>query len=211
MYLDIEMVSRFILACIWGGLVGAEREYRGKPAGFRTLMMISFGACFFTIMSIVIGGQDNPDRIAANIVTGLGFLSAGVIMRADNHISGITTAATVWAVAAVGMGIGGGYYFASGCGAGLILLVLAVLPIMETQIDRLNQHRLLMIKVSDPDAIVHCESLLQQQKVKYYRYSKIKCAAYWEVKWKVNGSRHRMQALEETLFENALFDEIIWS
>lgn len=211
MELDIEIVYRFILACAWGGLVGAEREYRGKPAGFRTLMMISFGACFFTIMSMVIGGQDNPDRIAANIVTGLGFLSAGVIMRADNHISGITTAASVWAVAAVGMGIGGGYYFASGCGAGLILLVLAALPVMEKQIDRLNQYRILTLKVSDPLAIAHCEALLQAQDVKYYRYSKIKCTAYWEVKWKVNGSRARMQRLEQTVFAEAAFDEIVWT
>lgn len=92
---DLEIIIRFLLAILWGGLVGAEREYKGKAAGFRTTIMISFGACFFTIMSIAIGGDANPDRIASNIVTGLGFLCAGVIFKSDNHINGITTASTL--------------------------------------------------------------------------------------------------------------------
>ena len=111
-----EIIIRFLLAALWGGLVGIEREYRSKSAGFRTMILISIGSCFFTMMSVGIG-PTNPDRIAANIVTGIGFLGAGVIFRGENRINGITTAATIWAVAAVGMGIGGGYYFAAGCGS----------------------------------------------------------------------------------------------
>ena len=138
MEMDIELLMRFFLAAVWGGLVGAEREYHGKSAGFRTMIMISVGACFFTLLSGWIGGADSTDRIAANIVTGIGFLGAGVIFRGDHKINGITTAATIWAVAAVGMGIGGGYYFAAGIASLAILFILAILPFFEKLIDRIQ-------------------------------------------------------------------------
>jgi putative Mg2+ transporter-C (MgtC) family protein len=141
MEFDLEILIRFLLAALWGSVVGAEREYRGKAAGFRTNIMISVGACFFTIMSVQLGGSISTDRIASNIVTGIGFLGAGVIFRAENRVNGITTAATIWAVAAVGMGIGGGYYFVSSCASILILIVLAVLPLIENYIDRINQSK----------------------------------------------------------------------
>jgi putative Mg2+ transporter-C (MgtC) family protein len=139
--MDYEILLRFLLAALWGGIVGAEREYRSKPAGFRTMIMISIGSCFFTMMSAEIGGINNPDRIASNIVTGIGFLGAGVIFRGDNRVNGITTAATIWAVAAVGMGIAGGHYFASGCASLLVVIVLAILPFFEKVIDKLNQSK----------------------------------------------------------------------
>ncbi|SFW17031.1 MgtC/SapB family protein [Chitinophaga sancti] len=130
-----EIFLRFLLAAVWGGLVGIEREYRSKSAGFRTMIMISIGSCFFTIISSMLGGN-NPDRIAANIVTGIGFLGAGVIFRGENKINGITTAATIWTVSAVGMGIGGGYYFAAACASMFILTILVLLPYIEAEIDR---------------------------------------------------------------------------
>ncbi|WP_343691165.1 MgtC/SapB family protein [Chitinophaga sp.] len=129
-----EIFLRFLLAAVWGGLVGIEREYRSKSAGFRTMIMISIGSCFFTLISSTLGGA-NPDRIAANIVTGIGFLGAGVIFRGENRVNGITTAATIWTVSAVGMGIGGGYYFAAGCASVFILVILVLLPYIERQID----------------------------------------------------------------------------
>src|ERR1700753_4248925 len=143
---DLEVIIRFCLALLWGAVVGAEREYRGKAAGFRTTIMISIGACFFTMMSIAIGAPANADRIASNIITGIGFLGAGVIFRGENRINGITTAATIWAVAAVGMGIGSGYYFAAGCASVLILFILVVLPYLQRMIDQINQSKLLTVR-----------------------------------------------------------------
>jgi putative Mg2+ transporter-C (MgtC) family protein len=135
---DYEILLRFLIAALWGGLVGVEREYRSKSAGFRTMIMISVGSCFFTMMSAYLGGG-TTDRIASNIVTGIGFLGAGVIFRSESRVNGITTAATIWAVAAVGMGIGAGYYFASGVGSIIIILVLAALPYVEDLIERTNR------------------------------------------------------------------------
>ena len=135
--MDYEIIGRFALAALWGGVVGIEREYRSKSAGFRTMIMISVGSCLFTMLSVYLG--DTSDRIASNIVTGIGFLGAGVIFRSESRVNGITTAATIWAVAAVGMGIGAGFYFASMVGSLLILLVLAVLPYVENVIERFNR------------------------------------------------------------------------
>lgn len=147
MQFDYEILARFLLAALWGGIVGAERQYRSKSAGFRTMIMISMGACFFTMMSMLIGEPSNRDRIASNIVTGIGFLGAGVIFRGENRINGITTAATIWAVAAVGMGIGAGYYFAAACASILTFFILAILPFLENYIERLNQSKTYLITV----------------------------------------------------------------
>ena len=77
--MDNELIIQFLLATLWGGIIGAEREYRSKSAGFRTMIMISLGACFFTIISKWIGAPNNPDMIASNIVSGIGFLGVVVI------------------------------------------------------------------------------------------------------------------------------------
>jgi len=134
-----DILVKLALSILIGGLLGAEREYRSKSAGFRTLTLICVGATLFTICSQIIGGAGNPDRIASNIVTGIGFLGAGVIFRSESGVNGITTAATIWAVAAVGMGIGAGHYFASAFGSLVIIVVLAILPKVEDMIERINK------------------------------------------------------------------------
>src|SRR3954470_18872228 len=133
--MDKEILIRFLLAGLWGGIVGLEREYRSKSAGFRTMIMISIGACFFTMMSVKIGSPNSADRIASNIVTGIGFLGAGVIFRGDNRVNGITTAATIWAVAAMGMGIADGLYGLVGVATVIVLSALLLLEKLEAIID----------------------------------------------------------------------------
>ena len=187
--MEKEMLIRLLLAVLWGGLVGAEREYRNKSAGFRTIIMISTGSCFFTMMSVLIGGAGNPDRIAANIVTGIGFLGAGVIFRGDNRVNGITTAATIWAVAAVGMGIGAGYYSASAAASVFILVVLAVLPYIEKMIDKLNQIKVYTIEYNFSDERkVRYEELLKQYHLKYKLVKQVKEGNDLSVTWQVHGS-----------------------
>jgi putative Mg2+ transporter-C (MgtC) family protein len=111
------------MAVLIGGVIGAEREFRDKSAGFRTLIFICVGACLFTIGSIELGGPGDPVRIAAQIVSGIGFLGAGAILRNGVKITGLTTAATIWLVAALGMAIGGGLYLLTGAAA-VVLVVL---------------------------------------------------------------------------------------
>jgi putative Mg2+ transporter-C (MgtC) family protein len=205
--MEIEILIRFLLAALWGGIVGMERQYHGKSAGFRTMIMISMGACFFTIMSKEIGSPGNADRIASNIVTGIGFLGAGVIFRGgENRVSGITTAATIWAVAAIGMGIGAGYYFAAAAASILIIFVLAILPYAEDKIDAVSLTRIYSIKRSfTSNAAEVYETLMRQQGLKYKRTAQVKENEAICITWEVRGhaNKHnefsRVVASDETV------------
>jgi putative Mg2+ transporter-C (MgtC) family protein len=127
-----EAVVRLALAAVLGGAVGLEREYHHKPAGLRTNMLIALGSALFSILSIELGaGTGSPDRIAAQVVTGIGFLGAGAILRSGDHIHGLTTAATIWVNAAIGMAAGLGSYTVATVAAAITLVVLALLPWME--------------------------------------------------------------------------------
>ena len=186
--MDFEILVRFLLAALWGGIVGAEREYHSKFAGFRTMIMISIGSCFFTMMSELLGNPANPDRIASNILTGVGFLGAGVIFRGENRINGITTAATIWAVAAVGMGIGSGNYFASASASLLILFVLAILPYLEKLIDHFNQSKTYSIRFEFPRVnFSKYEFLFTQHRLKYKISSQVKEGNILTVTCQVHG------------------------
>ncbi len=203
MNMDYEILGRFLLAALWGGLVGAEREYRSKSAGFRTMIMISIGACFFTMMSVFIGGSSNPDRIASNIVTGIGFLGAGVIFKGDNRVNGITTAAAIWAVAAVGMGIGIGHYFASACASVLILIVLAVLPYLEKIIELLNQSKIYAIEYDFIEGKrVQYENLMKHYHLKFKLASETKEGNYVILNWQVQGRANNHQMFIDDMMKD---------
>lgn len=133
-------IYHLLMALAIGAIIGAEREYRSKSAGLRTMIMVSLASCLFTILSIKIGVQ-NPDRLAANILTGLGFLGAGVIFKDDNRISGITTATTIWMVAALGMAAGAGYEYLAFVGTLLVLVVLVFLVYFQEKIEAIHQAR----------------------------------------------------------------------
>lgn len=132
---------RVLMALIVGGVIGAEREYRSKAAGLRTMALICMGSAVFTILSLRLGAAGSPDRIAANIITGIGFLGAGVIFKDGITISGLTTATSIWATAALGMAVGSGEFWLSAIGLVLVLLVLAVFQRLQDVIDRLHQKR----------------------------------------------------------------------
>jgi len=128
---------RLLLAAGLGAALGLEREYRQKPAGLRTNILIALGSALFTILSILIGRDaGSTDRIAAQIVTGIGFLGGGAILRNRNTIHGMTTAATIWVNAAIGMAAGAGHLALATVTATLALVVLAVLPPIEIYFER---------------------------------------------------------------------------
>ena len=122
---ELAILVRLALAGLLGGLIGLEREVRGYPAGIRTLALVALGASLFTDISRILGGDD---RVAAQVVTGIGFLGAGVIFREGYTVKGITTAATIWAAAAVGMAVGTELYIAAILGAGAVFLILESRP-----------------------------------------------------------------------------------
>ena len=136
---DWEMTERLLLAALIGALLGLEREWRQKTAGLRTNVLIAVGTATFTLMSIEfatgVPGAD-PGRLAAQIVTGVGFLGAGAIMRTDGGIQGLTTAATVWVNAALSVAIGGGEYHLAMIGSVVTLTALLVLHPIEVAFEK---------------------------------------------------------------------------
>ena len=123
---DLELAGRIVLALALGAIIGWEREHDEEPAGLRTHMLVILGATLFTIMSFSISGTADPSRVAAGIVTGIGFLGAGAIFRAENKIKGLTTAADLWVLAAIGMAVGIGYYVAAIVSAVLVFAILYI-------------------------------------------------------------------------------------
>jgi putative Mg2+ transporter-C (MgtC) family protein len=133
---QLAILGRLAFAVILGGLIGLERELRGYPAGIRTMALITMGSMLFTDVSQILGGDD---RVAAGIVTGIGFLGAGVIFREQFTVRGITTAATIWASAAIGMAIGRELYLVAGLGTLLIFVVLEARPITRRVDDAIRR------------------------------------------------------------------------
>lgn len=121
------LVARVLLAALLGGLVGWQREHIGRQAGVRTFAAVSVGSCMFGLISLALSGDT---RIASGVVTGVGFLCAGVILREEGHIIGLTTAATLWATASVGLAIAYGRYVLGSLVA-LILLILLAIPVKK--------------------------------------------------------------------------------
>lgn len=136
---QLEMTWRLLLAAALGGAIGIEREIRRKPAGLRTNILIAFGAALFTMVSIILAGPGGiPDRLAGQIVVGVGFLGGGAILRSGNGktVHGLTTAATIWVNAAVGMAAGAGATAMAFIATIITLVVLAVLPPIEAYAER---------------------------------------------------------------------------
>lgn len=151
MTISTEEILKLAVALVVGGLIGAEREYRDKAAGFRTIIFITLGATLFTMLSFHF--LDNSARVAANIVTGIGFLGAGAILHGNGgKVTGLTTASTIWLVAALGMGIGSGLYLLVGVCTLIILVVLWVFPVFETWLDSLYDTRTYEIALPLPYA-----------------------------------------------------------
>ena len=195
-------VIQLALSALLGGIIGAEREYRNKSAGFRTLMLICVGSCLFTILSITIG-KDSSDRIASNIVTGIGFIGAGVIFKSDKGVNGITTAATIWATAAVGMAVGSGLYLAALGACALILIVLALFIRIEQWIERINKERVYTItRRYEPGIVQKYETLMKSFHLKFELEKRIKVDDDMQCSWRVQGSKSNQEKLVEALLED---------
>ena len=156
---EAEILLRLFVAALCGGLIGMERERGDRPAGFRTYILVSLGAALFTVLSLVAFPQSDTARVAAQIVVGMGFLGAGVIVvYGGTHVVGITTAATMWATAAVGMASGAGYLVTAAYCTGMILVVLVALPWFESSVIARFQKRRLYFTVQ----ATHREGLVEE-------------------------------------------------
>jgi len=150
---QLDIVFRVFVALVIGATVGIEREYRGHAAGVRTLAMVSVGSCIFAAVGVFVvpGHVTDPTRIAAQVVTGVGFLGAGAIFRAEDGVKGLTTAATVWVVAALGMSVGFGLYVLAFAAAVIVLIGLVLVRPLEIRFLRPSNHPLRRRDDEPPD------------------------------------------------------------
>lgn len=199
---------RLMIALVIGAIIGAEREYRSKSAGLRTMIMVSLSSCLFTILSFQIG-MDSHDRIAANILTGLGFLGAGVIFKDENRISGITTATTIWMTAALGMAAGAGFIWLSLIATIIVLVVLIFLIYIQEWIESLNQARTYrIVSKYQMKTLEHYEALFAEYGMKVIRSVQYKSEEKISGRWTLIGSEENHKKLTAFLLDDAEIQEL---
>jgi putative Mg2+ transporter-C (MgtC) family protein len=204
--IDLEDIVAMMVSIICGGAIGFEREYKNKSAGFRTIILISLGSTIFTIVSRHGAGAD--DRISANIITGIGFIGAGVIFKDKISVRGLTTAAVIWTSAAIGMTTGIGYHALALCLTIITLGVLLMVTKVERMIARLQKERLLNVTFRDPDfnQIERLENTLNTKGLSVERVEITKENDHLIVVFKVSGQKKYLVIMSETL---ATLPEII--
>ena len=163
-HLELQLLGELALAVVVGGAIGLERELKGKPAGLRTNILICMAAVLFTELSIRLGTpQGDPGRIAAQILTGVGFIGAGTILHSRGSVMGLTSAATIWVVSAIGMAIGAHYFVPAIGSAVLVMLVLAGLGKLEERVERDHRHSRITVRAtSQPDVLDQIHAALRE-------------------------------------------------
>jgi putative Mg2+ transporter-C (MgtC) family protein len=198
---DAGLLGRLLLAAVLGGVIGFEREVSGKPAGLRTNLLICVGAALFTELSIAIATEANfrnlqegvafradPARIGAQIVTGIGFLGAGTILQARGHVIGLTTAATIWVVAAIGMAVGSGAYVVAIGASALVYLSLVLLSRVEGLVEqRWGSYRYVVTMESRTEVLDIVEESFRVSALRVLTHSIDKAGEHYEVIFNVSG------------------------
>lgn len=196
---ELEDMVAMIVSIICGGAIGFEREYKNKSAGFRTIILISLGSTIFTIVSRHGVGAD--DRISANIITGIGFIGAGVIFKDKISVRGLTTAAVIWTSAAIGMTTGIGYHALALSLTIITLGVLLMVTKVERMIAQLQKEKLLSVTFRGPEfsQIEELESTLSTKGLSLERVEVTKENDHLIVVFKVSGKKKFLVEMNETL------------
>jgi putative Mg2+ transporter-C (MgtC) family protein len=206
--LSLEDVLKLVLAILIGGAIGAEREYRDRAAGFRTLIFICVGAALFTMFSLTIGITRDQARIAAGVVSGVGFLGGGVILREGGSVMGLTTAAVIWLTAALGMGIGAGYFGFTLVAAGAVLVVLWLFPLVERWIDDLRVTRTYRLVVPVSAGVRYIDELFQRSELRIHAVRHGRRVGELTVSFGATGSIAAHQALVDVLLADETLHEL---
>jgi putative Mg2+ transporter-C (MgtC) family protein len=205
-----QEVFKICLSAVIGCMVGLEREIRRKPAGFRTLAIISVGATIFTICSYKLGFPDNEDRIAANIITGVGFLGAGVIYRNGFSVSGITTAATIWIAAALGMLIGIGEYGLTALSLVTSIIILSVMEYLQDYIDSRFQHRNYIITCRGEFGHDQLKEEFAQYQLKVRNFKETRQDTQTSFEFDISGRETNLEQFNQWLKQNKEVFSFVW-
>jgi putative Mg2+ transporter-C (MgtC) family protein len=196
-----EDICKLLASFLLGAVIGTEREYRSKSAGLRTMILIAVGSTLFTILSIKIAAD--AGRIAANILTGVGFIGAGIIFRENNRVVGITTAAIVWVTAAIGMGIGAGMYVLTlSCFliSGLSLVILSPVQKFIRQKSQIRNYRLMCIY--EKRTLKDYEELFKSRDMTILRGEQNRSGRHITGNWTLQGSQKMHDGLTDYLLND---------
>lgn len=196
LFLD-ERIQAILVSIACGAIIGLEREYRNKSAGFRTVILICFGATIFALISRM--GENSDDRIAANIVTGIGFIGAGVIYQGKFSVLGLTTAAVIWTMAAIGMLIGFGEFKLGIVMTILMATILSLFQNMEDMLAKIYFTRTIHVTFIDNSVsrLYEFEQFLLDQKIRLVRKGIQKDENQLVVVYEVSSTRKRMRTMNE--------------
>ncbi|UPT74205.1 MAG: MgtC/SapB family protein [Elusimicrobiota bacterium] len=207
-----DLLSLLVALCL-GAFIGLERELSDKAAGLRTNILICLGSCLFAILSRAVATAAGTDitRMAAQIVSGIGFLGAGAIMREGEHVTGLTTAATIWVVAAIGVTVGFGYYSLGAATAVITLVVQSIFPHLDTMIDELRQRHTFRIHSDlNDDGLEQIKTIFRNSDVKVLRRKLMKKADLYYSEWYVAGPRLEQKSVVRMLLENKHVRELTY-
>ncbi|MEA5405729.1 MgtC/SapB family protein [Arcicella sp. DC2W] len=200
---------KILASTVVGALIGLEREYRSKSAGLRTFTLISVGCTIFTILSEKMGIAVSPDRIAANVVTGIGFLGAGVIFRTDDKIKGLTTATIIWVTASLGMAIGDGHILLSFLGTSVVYIVLGLFVKLEVIMERYGRtHNYRIVCEYSPDCFKKLETIFEQCNLVAKREKQIIKNNLLVSSWSIRGRSSKHDKLVKKLMDDTSIKEL---
>ena len=204
---DLAVVVRLVLACLFGGVLGLERTLKRRAAGFRTYMLVSMGATLVMMTGQYVMqwvGTSDPSRLGAQVISGIGFLGAGAIIREHGKIGGLTTAATIWLSAALGMGIGAGELVFMLVSTGVVLIVLFFFPLVERRIDRIREARTykVVIGLGNAKGIEKIQQALEECSLKAIESHQQKTESAITSTWQVIGSPKNQKKFVEMLMKD---------
>ncbi|OGR82207.1 MAG: hypothetical protein A3J74_01400 [Elusimicrobia bacterium RIFCSPHIGHO2_02_FULL_57_9] len=192
---------KIVTALVLGSVIGLEREVSDKAAGLRTNILICVGATLFTILSLKF--TNDAARISAQIVSGIGFLGAGAIMREGEHVTGLTTAATIWTVAAIGMGVGYGFWALAAWAALLVLFIQLAFTQLDILIDTWRmRHTFRIISKLDDKSLHEIGSIFRGSHVHVLRRKLMKRSNLYYSEWYTKGGRGDHEKVLERLLES---------
>lgn len=197
--IELEDIISMLMSVVCGGIIGFEREYKNKSTGFRTIVLITLGSTIFTIVSRHGAGAD--DRISANIITGIGFIGAGVIFKDRMSVMGLTTAAVIWTAAAIGMTTGIGYHSLAFVFTIITMIILVLVDKVEFLISRMNKNKMLNISFNSAD-IIQLQALeevikkhhLKSKRIEVFKNEEVLC-----VVMNVTGIKKNVDLLSEEM------------
>jgi putative Mg2+ transporter-C (MgtC) family protein len=197
--IELEDIISMLMSVLCGGIIGFEREYKNKSTGFRTIVLITLGSTIFTIVSRHGAGAD--DRISANIITGIGFIGAGVIFKDRMSVMGLTTAAVIWTAAAIGMTTGIGYHSLAFVFTIITMVILVLVDKVEFLISRMNKNKILNISFNSADItqLQALEVIIKRHQLKSKRIEVFKNQEVLCVVMNVTGIKKNVDLLSEEM------------